>query len=90
MKTIPRLREAKGQKWKAVSCSKEDIPVNCQGVLASDEGLGRCASRPNKVLLQLDGGLLKTRGLLRAFLETVAVQTLRLALISAGAITCYQ
>lgn len=93
MRTMPRLREAIGQILKAISCS-EDIPVNYQdgwlfpGVLASDEGLGICADRPNKVLLQLDGGLLKARGLLGAFLE-VTIQTLRLTLISAGDITCY-
>lgn len=95
MRTMPRLREAIGQILKAISCSEEDIPVNYQdrwlfpGVLASDEGLGICADRPNKVLLQLDGGLLKARGLLGAFLEKVTIQTLRLTLISAGDITCY-
>lgn len=33
------------------------------GVLASEEGWGECANRPNKVLLQLSKRLLKARGL---------------------------
>lgn len=92
---MPRLREARGQMLKAISCSEEDMLVNYQdrwlfpGVLASDGGLWRCTDRHNKVLLQLDGGLLKARGLLGAFLEKVAIQTLRLTCISAGDITCY-